>query len=83
MTQAICLTCRYYDAKPPFAGDLPEIYGRCIWSPDLTRLPAVSMLGYDLLRANAQQHTRMIPKRALLERPDLWIECATYERSPE
>lgn len=49
---ALCLTCRFYDDRPPFAGDLPETYGRCTWSPDLRRLPAVTMLGLDLLRAN-------------------------------
>jgi hypothetical protein len=32
----------------------------------------------DLQSANAQQHTRMIPKRALIDRPELWSECAAY-----
>jgi hypothetical protein len=78
-SKALCLTCKFYDDKPPFAGDLPETYGRCTWSPDLSRSPAVTMLSMDLQRANAQQHTRMIPKRALIDRPELWGECAAYD----
>lgn len=75
----ICLRCRFYDDKPPLAGDLPETYGLCNWEPDLSRLPAVKLLGYDLLYANAKLSSRMIPKRALKERGDLWSECDTFD----
>lgn len=78
---ALCLTCLHYDDKPPFAGDLPKTYGRCTWSPDLSRLPAVTILGLDLRRANEGQAARMIPKRALVDRPELWGKCDTYSSS--
>lgn len=77
---ALCLSCQFYDDNPPFAGDLPETYGRCTWSPDMSRVPAVTMLVLDVQRALKQEHTRMIPKRALIDRPELWAKCSAYEQ---
>jgi hypothetical protein len=79
MADALCLSCRFYDDRPPFAGDLPDTYGRCIWRPDLSRAPAVTLLVIDISHALENQASRMIPKRALIDRPELWSECKAYE----
>jgi hypothetical protein len=82
MSAALCLSCRHYDGNPGLAGDLPETYGICLWQPPPYPKPAVTMLWLDLERAREQVHTRMIPKRALEQRPDLWSECEAYEVAP-
>lgn len=77
---AICLRCRHYDDKPDLAGDLPETYSLCRWP--LPKLPAV-MLQHDLRTSAASKALRMIPKRGLSDRPDLYVSCEAHEAKDE
>lgn len=78
--QALCLSCRHYDANPGLGGDLAATYGMCMYRPEVKRA-AVTMLWLDIQTVLEKKHTRLVPKYALAERPDLWSKCEAYSAS--
>lgn len=78
MTEAICLRCAHYDDRPDLAGDLPETYGLCRWQPAIIAPSALGCLRWSVGRALESKSDRMIPKRGLADRPDLWATCDTF-----
>ena len=68
---SVCIGCKHYDDNANIGSTVHADYGLCLWKP--AEWPA-AFVGHYISVAE-----RMVPKRGLEKRPDLWQHCSYKE----